>query len=188
MSERSRWAEVRQRLAEEWAKPIGPDPETVMRARARRIAQPPDAAAFLEDDVLRARVGGAVLELPMASVVEVTLLPRWVPLPGTPRHLLGLARVGSALAPVFDIGPLVTGRATERGADARLITLSGAGPALSFVAEAVLDTVASPTDRAAAPDDAPAFVAGITSSGELFVDPDALLADPRLMVDQRDAT
>lgn len=182
----STWGEVRRRLSADWTQPVRRSEDVVLQERARQLAQKPIEHATRSEDLLRTRIGDAIVLWPVASVRSVEPLPRWVRLPHTPAHLLGLSRVNGALAPVFDVGPLITGRTTELGAEARLVTITGAAADLSIVVEAVIDTYDESSASSPAPEDAPPFVRGVSPAGELSLDPDALLADRRLMVDHGD--
>lgn len=188
MTEGPTWARVRERLRADWTQPVRRPSEAVLEERARRLARAPEGHELApKEEVICVRVGGALVIWPTVAVRSVDPLPSWVRVPSGPRHLLGLSRVDGALGPVFDIGPLITGRATELGEEARLVTLTGAAPALSFVVAAVHDTFEAPAEITDAPEDAPSFVLGVAPGGELALDPDALLADPRLVVDDSDA-
>jgi chemotaxis signal transduction protein len=143
--------------------------------------------ALVREEVLRTRLGGAVVLWPTPSVGAVARPSPWTRLPGTPEHVLGLVRADGVLTAVFDVGPLITGRPTEVGEEARLVTLTGSGPDLVIVVTDVEHTAPAPGEELAPPpDDAPPFLTGIAQGGELSIDPVALLSDARLFVDHTD--
>lgn len=180
------WSEVRDALSVDWTHGVARDRAAILQERARRLAQPAAEARARADDGVFVRIGGEAAVLPASRLRDLVPAPSITPIPGSPELLVGLARMRGALAPVFDAGPLLTGRATQISARARLLTVDGPGrPDLVLLVEAVDDTRPFPAaPPVPAPTDAPPCLAGMTEAGELVIDAAALLEDPRLMVDQ----
>ena len=188
MSEESPWDRARARLADDWTVPRRPPDDEILRARTIAIAQSietrPESVAEAR---ISARVGDATLLVPAATVGGVQPYVDAVRLPGTPVHLLGLTRLRGRLAPLWDIGPLIAGRATPTlDADARIVTLGSDEPELVIVVERVLDL--DPLEGVAPappPVGSPPWLEGLGPNGELCLNVTALAADPRLRVDHR---
>ncbi len=87
--------------------------EAVRRLRARRNG-PLDADAVGDGvAVLGLVVGGRSYALPLADLAEVTPLGVVTPVPGMPRHLLGVTNLRGEIRPVLNLHALLT--LPERG-------------------------------------------------------------------------
>lgn len=124
------------------------------------------------------------LWLPFERVRAVAPARRVTPLPATPPVLLGLTRWLGALVPVFDPVPLFD--ATPAGGADTLVVLGEAGEVLALLAHGARQASEA---HALGPlgADEPALVLALGPSGQWVIDVDALLADPRLVIDQRAA-
>ena len=142
--------------------------EEILRERAVHLARPLEPLGANAEERLCFAVGGTWACVPTHAVQSIAPLGTLTPIPGTPAELLGLARVRGVLTPIFDLGPILTGGATERGERSQVLILRGGGPDLAVIAGEV--------------DDAPPA----EGADPLLLDVAKLLGDARLTVDQRD--
>jgi chemotaxis signal transduction protein len=161
------WKEARERVAKGFQEPARTR-EEVLRERAEHLARPLEPLVAPSEDRICLAVGDAWASVPSWAVRSIGRLGALTPIPGAPPELLGLARVRGALTPIFDLGPVLTGGATERSERSRVLILRAGGADLAVVAGALADD--TPNDGAEV----------------LVLDVEKLLGDARLTVDQRD--
>jgi purine-binding chemotaxis protein CheW len=175
MSERFDWAGAYRRLeAARTALDADPTPEeaeAILAERARQLARPPRAEETDETrDVVRFQLCGEPFAVDAQCVLEALPFGAPTPVPGTPKHLLGVINHRGRVLPVFDLrGQLVPhGETHQPLTDA--VAVSAGGMTFVLAAEAVQETS---RERAQALKDALVTV----------LDLEALAADPRLRID-----
>jgi len=162
------------------------DDAAVFAARAEALARPvADAATAGDGSWLRFRLGRETYAIATRWVVGVARPRELVAVPGTPERLLGVVNVRGQLLPVFDLRRVFGVQA--RGIDdmGRLLLLGARNrPELGVFADEVegrRDGVAAQADAATAPADP--CLSGIAADGTLIIDGQALLADPRFVME-----
>lgn len=165
MSGQFPWREAQARVAKRFQDSARARDE-VLRERAVHLARPMQPLGVETEERLCFAVGGEWACVATQSVRSIGRLGTLTPIPDSPPQVLGLARVRGALTPIFDLGPILTGGATERTERSRVLVLHGPGPDLAVIAGEVED--ASP---------------GVDV---LLLDVAKLLGDARLTVDQTD--
>lgn len=169
--------------------PDADDARAVLKARARALARP---AAAVTPSARRSMVvfslGDERYALETRYVAAVSRMAEVCPLPGAAAHVLGLTSVQGELLVVFDLRVLM-GIACAPPTDAtRMMVLGGQRAEFAIIADAVHDV--HPQDerdlfsRPAAADGERAYLLGVTSEAVTVFDGSALLADPRLYVDE----
>ncbi|MEX2495462.1 MAG: chemotaxis protein CheW [Woeseia sp.] len=193
------WANVRRQLEDAAAaaeEAFDPSPEraaALLSARARKLAQLPDAPQ--EDGtvtLLKFRRGSEWFGVEVRFVREVTGLGPLAAVPGTPEFLTGVTiRRGKVLA-VFDLSGLFGSAAETEGASPRLLVLGQEREELAILVDEahehetiiqahILDPSGGVADKVRNK-----WIRGITKDALIVLDGAAFLADPRLTIDMRD--
>lgn len=172
--------------ASRMASPSVPEDAAVFAARAEALARPvADAAVAGNGSWLCFRLGREAYAIATRWVVGVARPRELVAVPGTPERLLGVVNVRGQLLPVFDLRRVFGVQA--RGIDdmGRLLLLGARSRSeLGVLADEVegrRDDVAARPDAASAPVDP--CLSGIAADGTLIIDGQALLADPRFVME-----
>lgn len=194
------WVELRSNLnratqvnAEEFG--ISPEQaQAILVERARRLARVPpelagEAGKFLTVAVFT--LGGSRLGLETRLIREVLRAPDFTPVPGATGTLRGLINLRGQVLPVFDVGMLLGLPAPSEGASLWVLVLGEDRTDFGILAEAVLEVAQVPAAQigptlAVANHIDRAFLAGVTEDALVLLAGDALLQDPRLVIDQRD--
>jgi purine-binding chemotaxis protein CheW len=162
----------------------------VARARALAREDRPAAASVGEMvDVLEFGLSDETYAFELTHVREVSALVELTPLPGVPRHILGISCVHGGIIAVLDLRKLFG--LAERGLhDSRqMIVLQSAGMDFGVLAERIagvrrlsLDSLqpSLPTLNEVRA----AYLRGITPDGTVVLSAARLLADPQLVVSQ----
>lgn len=163
----------------------------ILRERARALARPvEDAEPEQAISVVIVVLSGERYALPTEHVEEVHPTSKPAPVPGTPGYWAGVANVRGALYPVLDLHAyleLADGREEGMG---KVVLVSSAGLVLALLVDGVEEIRELPiSDIRRTPDGTPPAVAratrGITSQLISVIDLEALLSDPRLVVDEQ---
>lgn len=155
------------------------DRARVLEDRARRLAAPLAEAEHAPEEALAVACGGRTVWIGMGWVRRVHELRRVTRLPGSSPFLLGVARFHRRLLPVFDVGALVGERACRLSPlEARLVEIGKGEGELVLAAESTAGTVVL-DGRIARVGGQAGLVAAVGPGGEVVIDCDELLADPR---------
>jgi purine-binding chemotaxis protein CheW len=164
----------------------------VLAERARALASSDTAhEAAVGDTTLTFILGGARYALPAASVREVLPLGICTPLPAVPPFIVGLVNVRGRLVAALDIRPLLAVPIVPLGPAAMLLIIGPDEAMVGLVADRVVAvehavSKLTPTLSSAAGRDT-LWLRGVDEQLSLHIDPVALLADPRLLVNQEEA-
>jgi purine-binding chemotaxis protein CheW len=162
-------------------------------ARTREVAQiqeqPEDRRDLLE--LVTFRLRGEVYAVEARYVYEIMQLPQITIVPCSPEYLQGVINLRGEILAVFDFNRLFgLGRSTIEETS-RLIVLGESHPEFAFVADAVEEVKAVYTSEINLPT-APfasirrEIVRGVTADALVMLDGRELLADERLVIEQRD--
>jgi purine-binding chemotaxis protein CheW len=188
------WTSLKQRLARAGERlrlgggPTGDAARAVLEARGRALAAPPQRPAGPGTAVVAFSLGGERYALDAVLVRELVRAPRLARLPGAPAFLVGLANLRGEVLDVLDLRPFL-GAAGAPVRDQAAVLVLGTGRAelglqvdevegLSRVDPAALVPAPEANGRTR-----PEYVRGVTRDGLALLDGAALLADPRLVVD-----
>ena len=155
------------------------------RARALMIQ---DAAATTEhgDACLTFRLGDGGYSIPAQFIREVQPLGDYTPLPNTPAFVVGLVSVRGRLIAVLDLRPLLDLPQTPLQANAFLLILTVNGTEVGLLADVVVEVRRNTDVLTPAPSTTAghgvAWVRGVDRDLTLRLDPPALVADSRLIV------
>jgi purine-binding chemotaxis protein CheW len=161
---------------------------SILEERARALmAQDTTAASAQGEEFLAFRLDASTYSIPARFIREVQPLGDCTPLPHTPAFVVGLVNVRGRLIAVLDIRPLLDMPQTLSRSNAFLLILTANGMDVGLLADEIIEVrrsadalmplLATTADRGAA------WARGVDSNLNLVLDPPALLADPRLIVD-----
>lgn len=176
-------------VAETLARGGAPPPEVAHRMlaeRARQWARPPAAPAVAREPlaVVAFALGDARYALEVQQVVEAAPLPDVTPLPRVPAPLRGIIHHRGRVLPVVDLR-LLLAPAGAPGAFAPRIVIAAAGEAVvGLLADALLGTLeVDAADLLPAPAaGGPTLVCGVTREQLIVLDLEAILSDPRVLI------
>jgi len=164
-----------------------------MQARTRDLArnpqQPGDQADLLE--IVTFRLGGESYAIEARYVYEIMARFQITAVPRTPEFLFGVINLRGEILAVFDLNPLFGLGAHTGEGTSRLIILGEAQPQFGFVADAVDEVTMLKSAELISPS-APfglikqVAVRGVTADALIILDGQALLADERLIIEQRE--
>lgn len=164
--------------------------EDILRARARQLARPLEQAADIDPvEVLEFGLGGERYALEAAHVHDVQPLRELAPLPCTPAFLRGLVNIRGRLVPVIDLKRFF-GLAEQGITDLhRVILLRTDDLEIGLLADTVEGVYL--LDRQQIQRSLPTltgirqeFLRGVTAGRLVVLDAQAILADPRIIVDE----
>jgi purine-binding chemotaxis protein CheW len=159
----------------------------ILTERARALAiQETSAATAQSEEILIFRLGDSGYSLPACAVREVQPFGAYTPLPATPPFVVGLVNVRGRLLAALDIRPLLDSPPAAPRPGAALLILAANGIEVGLLADVVIEVRHSDDDLAPVPSAtagrSAAWVRGVDRQLNLRLDPAALLADPRLIV------
>jgi len=159
----------------------------ILEERARALTVREVAAeAETGEEILIFQLGGAGYSVPAQFIREVQPLGDVTPLPSTPLFVVGLINVRGRLLTALDIRPLLAIPPAAPQADAYLLVLMANGMEVGLLADTVTEVSRSADALAPVPSTAAgrgaAWVRGVDRRLNLLLDPEVLLADPRLTI------
>jgi purine-binding chemotaxis protein CheW len=165
------------------------DPATcrILEERARALmVQESAVETDLGEELLTFCLGDGEYSVPAQYVREVQMLGDVTPLPFTPSFVVGLVNVRGRLLAALDIRPLLDMPEAPFQPQSFLLVLTANGLEVGLLADAVVevrrgDNQLAPVLSTAAGRGV-AWVRGVDRRLNLLLDPPALLADPRLIV------
>jgi purine-binding chemotaxis protein CheW len=185
------WSHVHRRLAQAGrsAQYDATADQAILRERARRLAQPFEAATPRgeELELVSFVLSGERYALEAECVLQVIKLQQLTRLPGAPDHLLGLTNLRGEILPVFDLRALLGLSRVALNDLSRLLVLGDVEAELGVLADEVLElarvrrTELRPPAQGLALANLP-YLHGVTSDGLIALDGGALLHDPRLFL------
>lgn len=166
------------------------DAASILKARARALASPPDAAPAGERlEVLQFRLAREDYAVEARFVREVSLLAQLTPVPCTPPFVLGIVNLHGEIVSVIDLKTFFELPAQGLGDLNRLIVLEGEGEGMRFgiLADAITGMASLPVDTLQ-----PAlptltgirarYLRGVTPARTVVLDAGLLLCDDSLVV------
>lgn len=163
----------------------------ILRARARALARPPDAATDLTDalDIVEFRLAHERYALETRWVREIVPLRELTPLPGTPPFILGIVNVRGQVVPVIDIKKffdLPNAGLTDLH---HVILVESQGLLFGVLADALVGVRL--VSLAALQSSLPTltgiraeYLKGVTADRLVVLDAERLASDPAIIVDQ----
>lgn len=155
----------------------------VLAERARLLAVGRERVEVGEPHVVVA-ASGTKIAIPMNRVRQVNATGPRSRLPRSGSGIAGITSAHGALVPVADLGDLIAGQPRTTPSSGLLLLLDDGGSALGLLVDAVEGVLSlapgellTEASQNGAP---PGLIAGLGAGGVLFLDVDALLADPRL--------
>lgn len=159
----------------------------ILVARAHALAQADVEANTAHGEALVLfQLGADTFGVPARAVREVQRLQRFTALPHTPPFVLGLVNLRGRLLVALDLRPLLELERQPPLADAMLLLLGVDGVEIGLLADSVDAVRASDAELApslsAASGRSVAWIRGIDRACSLIIDPEQLVADPRLTI------
>lgn len=163
----------------------------VLEARARRIAQSSTQdGTDTTISVLGLKIGSEQYAMMIDSLVGVYKDIKVVAVPCTPNFVAGVANVRGRIVTVIELSNLLNVPDAETSGLHPLVAVANDNMTLAFRVEAIADVSNSslsdlqpaPTNFDAAP---AAYVKGLLPDGSVLLDTESILADPRLIIDEK---
>lgn len=164
-----------------------PAAHKILEERARLLA----AQEHVDDEALGEEIivfslGGGQYAMPARSITSVQLLEDYTPLPSTPPCIIGLVNLRGRLLTALDISPLLDLPKVIPGPGALLLIVAAGSVEVGLLADAVIEVrraegSLTPTLAATAGRGTP-WMRGVDQQLVFMLDPQLLLADPRLIV------
>jgi purine-binding chemotaxis protein CheW len=193
------WAAARARLAAAQASLVAIDEpgadalREILHARALTLATPKAEPAPAEiAEVIVFRLGGQRYAIVAREALESIAISEITALPGVPDFYRGLISHRGTIYPLLDIRPLI-GEPFEGGEPpARAMLFLSDAAAVAIVADAVdgfvqIDTATIVSAAVAGGGEAAVAIRGVTTDAIVVLDIWVLLADARLVLDDRSA-
>ncbi len=197
-SEPNIWKEARGRIEEAQAAmetgfALAPAEEKeILKARAREMAQEPQAAEVESDwlEALEFHLGGERYALPLAQVRVVSLLKDFTPVPCTPPFVLGVINLRGEIRTVIDLKKFFG--LPEKGITDlnKIIMIQNEEMEVGILADSISSVrririaemqPALPTMTGISAD----YLSGVTSDRLMVLDALRILADKRIIVDEK---
>lgn len=138
------------------------------------------------EELIVFRLGLATYSLPASTVLEVCVLSRYTPLPGTPSFVLGLVNIRGRLLSALDLRPLLNLAVEPLAPNALLLITSVKGTEMAFVADDVLDVRRTTGDYtqtlSAMAGHGTRWLRGVDKHFTLLIDLARLFDDPQISV------
>ncbi len=190
------WSEIRRRIGALRAPTAtsgtltAAEERCLLHTRAQALAEPlaAEAAAGAILEAVEFDLAGERYAFPLTAVREVSLLHALTPVPGTPPFLLGIVNLRGEIRPVLDLQRFFGQPAASLTQLNQLLVIEHDDLTVGILADAIRGVRHLPIaalQRAPADPRAP-YLRGATADGLLLLDAARLLADPRLLVDDRE--
>ena len=192
------WQEVyarleRARLALEDGGQTPPaEAQRILKARAQALARPPDEVSSPPTVPLKCLVfslGGSRYGIETTHVVDVLRFAHLTRVPGTPPFVLGVMNHRGRILPVLDLQRLLGTADTTAAACSRVLTLEMSGMSFGILVDGVEGGIYDAPEELAPPPAAlvrggTSLVRGVTAEMIAVLDVDALVRDPRILVNE----
>jgi purine-binding chemotaxis protein CheW len=123
-----------------------------------------------------------------ARVIEVLGFTELTRVPCTPPFVLGVVNHRGRIVPVLDLQRLFGGAGSDATAEGRVVTVEAGGMTFGILAAAVTGSIRIGADdlapAPAAPVGGSSLVRGVTAEMVAVLDVDALVRDPRIVVNE----
>ena len=171
-----------------------PPPERAQRIlseRAQALARPPEEVSLptVTLECLVFSLGGERCGIETAHVVDLRRLTDLTRVPGTPPFVLGVMNHRGRIVPVLDLQRLLGTGETTAATGSRVLTVEAGGMSFGILADAVEGSIRVGAEELAPPP-APrvsggaSVIRGITADMVAILDLDALVRDPRIVVNE----
>lgn len=164
----------------------------ILRARARVLARPHDAAAAPDGlELLEFRLANERYAVRTRFVVEVQPLRELTPLPGTPPFVRGIVNLRGRVLAVYDLKKFF-GLPEQGLTDLhRIVVVGGERFEIGLLADVVTGVRHIPPESLSPPlptlsDIAAEYLEGISEERLVVLDLDRILGDPRIVVNHGD--
>ncbi len=164
----------------------------VLSKRAQALARPSEDASLptVPLDLLVLSLGAERYGIETVHVIDVLRLPELTRVPCTPPFLLGVINHRGRIVPVLDLQRLLGRAGSGATAESRVVTVEAGGMTFGIVAAAVAGSIRVGAGDLAPPPPAlvgsgPSLVRAVTAEMVAVLDVDALVRDPRIVVNEQ---
>lgn len=193
------WREAYARLeragrALEAGREVGPEAaQRILDERAKVLARPHEQVPLrtVALDLLVFSLSTERYGIETTCVVEVARSPELTRVPCTPPFVLGVINHRGRIVPVLDLQRLLGRAGAETPtAESRVVTVEAGGMTFGILAAAVVGSIRIGVDdlapaRSAPVGSGPSLVRGVTAEMVAVLDLDALVGDPRIVVNEQ---
>jgi len=165
--------------------------QRILRERAEALARPPEEKARPSAplECLVFSLGGDRCGIETVHVVDVLRFTDLTRVPDTPPFVLGVMNHRGRILPVLDIQRLLGTAQTSATSGNRVLTVEAGGMSFGILANAVVGSVRVGAEELAPPPAGLAgvgasVVRGVTAEMIAILDVDALVRDPRMVVNE----
>jgi purine-binding chemotaxis protein CheW len=168
-----------------------PEPRSILKARARALAQEPAPVGAAREllDVIEFRLASETYAIESAFVREVYLLKDFTPLPGVPPFILGIANVRGQILSIIDLRKLFNLTDQGLGQLNQVIIIRNDRMEFGILADAIIG--AHSILRAAIQPPLPTvtgvgaeYLKGVTGDREIILDAERILSGSDIVVNQ----
>ena len=191
------WQEAYARLAragralEAGAEVAPEEAQRILDKRAKALARPREEVSLptVALDLLVFSLGAERYGIETTCVVDVLRFTELTRVPCTPPFVLGVVNHRGRIVPVLDLQRLLgTAGAETSTAEGRIVTVEAGGMTFGILAAAVTGSIRIGADVLAparsAVGSGPSLVRGVTAEMVAVLDVDALVHDPRIVVNE----
>ena len=187
------WEAIRAQIARSATGKTPEQTRAILDARARKLAARPPQVARDQLSLAVFQLAGERYAIELGWIHEVARLTDYTPVPGVPDHVVGLTSLRGEIIAVIDLRRLFGLAISGLGDQSRLVVIGDRHAEFGILVDSALgtatltaaDVLATPAGVAPT---ARACVRGVTADAMIILDGQALLADPRLVIDQAEGT
>lgn len=163
----------------------------VLEKRAQAAARPRKEVAqpTVPLELVLFSLGGERYGIETGHVVDVLRSPELTRVPCTPPFVLGVMNHRGRILPVLDLKRLLGGAEAGAAAESRVVTVEAGGLSFGILADAVVGSLQVGAEELAPPPaglvaGGSSVIRGVTAEMVAVLDVDALVRDPRMVVDE----
>jgi purine-binding chemotaxis protein CheW len=165
----------------------------IMKARAHKLAARTEISAGEQLALAVFELAHERYAIELRWIREVVRITAYTPVPGTPAHIVGLTSIRGDIVVVVDLRTLFGLTTPGLGEHSRLVLIGDRSADLGILVDRALGTSSLAVSEvlAASPGvvgSAGPCIRGVSCTATIVLDGEAVLRDPRLVIDQMEGT
>ena len=165
----------------------------IMKARAHKLAARTASSVSEQLALAVFELAHERYAIELRWIREVVRITAYTPVPGTPAHIAGLTSIRGDIVAVVDLRTLFGLTTPGLGEHSRLVLIGDDGADLGILVDRALGTISlAASEVLAAPPgvvgSAGLCVRGVSRNAMIVLDGEAVLKDPRLVIEQTEGT